>query len=477
MPNLEKFLAKNKSMIIAPAGYGKTHTIVECVKLCTAEKKCLILTHTYAGIASIRDKMKREQVKCSKYLLETISSFALQCMNAFHIDKSSIPNIEDDEYFNFAVDTAIRVLRSKPFKEVIKSSYSHLIVDEYQDCTQRHHKLILLLSNILPTHIFGDPLQGIFGFKGEPLVDMESVEEVGGLNQNIDVLDTPWRWNNANATELGSALANIRSLLLRQEKIDLSHYKNSIDTVIVTEKNYPLYLKTIRQKINTSSTTSLLLIHPDAIRITSRLNIAKRCSPIRLIESIDHNDFYEYAKQFDEMYGNDLIVSILSFMKSITSTTQIKNWFKDDCTLKSKRSDVDKKISKGLELAITQLSRNKTSINIATLIEAIFHLPQNKCCRRELLSDILKSLRSSSVTGDTIYESMKKNRDIVRIYGRSVIGKCIGTTLLTKGLEFDTVILLGAHKFKDPKNLYVALTRASRKLIIITENFVLSPYK
>lgn len=33
MANLEEFLSKDKSMIIAPAGYGKTHTIMECLHL------------------------------------------------------------------------------------------------------------------------------------------------------------------------------------------------------------------------------------------------------------------------------------------------------------------------------------------------------------------------------------------------------------------------------------------------------------
>ncbi|MFV1977526.1 MAG: hypothetical protein ACC651_17435 [Candidatus Scalindua sp.] len=46
--------------------------------------------------------------------------------------------------------------------------------------------------------------------------------------------------------------------------------------------------------------------------------------------------------------------------------------------------------------------------------------------------------------------------------GRKIKGKCIGTTLLTKGLEFDTVAILNARKFDCPKNLYVALTRFDR---------------
>ena len=59
-----------------------------------------------------------------------------------------------------------------------------------------------------------------------------------------------------------------------------------------------------------------------------------------------------------------------------------------------------------------------------------------------------------------------KNR--IRHIGRKIEGRCIGTTLLTKGLEFDTVIIYEADKFEDAKNFYVAISRACRNLILIT---------
>ena len=38
-----------------------------------------------------------------------------------------------------------------------------------------------------------------------------------------------------------------------------------------------------------------------------------------------------------------------------------------------------------------------------------------------------------------------------------------------KGLEFDTVVVYDANKFEDTKNFYVAISRACKKLIVITE--------
>ena len=109
-----------------------------------------------------------------------------QYTEAFHINKLDSPKPEDgSEYFNFAIITATKLLDAKPLKTVIKSSFSRLIIDEYQDCTVLQHKMILALSKILPTHILGDPLQGIFEFRNNPIVDMDSDDEMQGLNQNI----------------------------------------------------------------------------------------------------------------------------------------------------------------------------------------------------------------------------------------------------------------------------------------------------
>ena len=76
--NIEQFLSPNKSMIIAPAGYGKTHTIVDCLeKFQFEDKKILILTHTHAGIASIKTKSADRNIDPKIYEINTICSFTL----------------------------------------------------------------------------------------------------------------------------------------------------------------------------------------------------------------------------------------------------------------------------------------------------------------------------------------------------------------------------------------------------------------
>jgi DNA helicase-2/ATP-dependent DNA helicase PcrA len=68
---------------------------------------------------------------------------------------------------------ATRVLSTRSGKEILRASYSGVYVDEYQDCVTDQHALVLTLAEVLPTRVLGDPLQGIFGFKGQKIVDWD----------------------------------------------------------------------------------------------------------------------------------------------------------------------------------------------------------------------------------------------------------------------------------------------------------------
>ena len=66
---------------------------------------------------------------------------------------------------------------------------------------------------------------------------------------------------------------------------------------------------------------------------------------------------------------------------------------------------------------------------------------------------------------------MNQYKNKIRMSGRKVLGKCIGTTLLTKGLEFDTVIILWANLIRDKRNFYVAISRACKELYIFSNSY------
>ena len=58
--------------------------------------------------------------------------------------------------------------------------------------------------------------------------------------------------------------------------------------------------------------------------------------------------------------------------------------------------------------------------------------------------------------------------------GRQLPKNAIGSTLLLKGLEADHVVVLNASDL-DARNLYVAMTRGAKSVILCARNSMLAP--
>lgn len=474
--DIETFLSSGKSMVVAPAGYGKTYTIAEAIAAYKGDKKVLVLTHTHAGIASLKEKFNQKGLLETAYHLDTICSFALALTKTYHIRKEDIPSeSEPNTMFRYAVEHARLILRAKPIKKLLASEYDHLIVDEYQDCTELQHQMIMQIATTLKTHILGDELQGIFGFR-DPIVDFTE-ESLKPYLENCQTLDTPWRWHNVGKDDLGRDIAAIRGKLLKNEDVDLRDYP-SIEVLIAPESNYTQPRSEYKMKLyDVLRNESALLIHPKSESPAFRVNYVKQFPQLRMIESIDDKDLYEYCDRLDRLSSQNLVFAVVEMMRKLSKSTVIDIWFKKDNLLKAKQDVKDQVISDTLMGVIEPLLKQKSYANIVRLIENIQKLPDLKVYRKELLLDICKALKDAERLGITARQAVERNRNILRQKGRKIKGRGIGTTLLTKGLEFDTVAVLNAHQFKSPKHLYVAISRCSRRLVVITQSYVLHPYQ
>jgi DNA helicase-2/ATP-dependent DNA helicase PcrA len=88
--------------------------------------------------------------------------------------------------------------------------------------------------------------------------------------------------------------------------------------------------------------------------------------------------------------------------------------------------------------------------------------------RREVLSIMIDTFASAASGGyPTLAEAMAAARERRRHRGRSVTARAIGSTLLLKGLEADYTVLLDVERLS-PEHLYVALTRATRGMLVFS---------
>lgn len=482
------FLNEPKGLLIAPAGHGKTHAIAECLNQCPNEERQLILTHTHAGIAAIRLKLKLLNVNPNKYHIDTITGFAQRYALAF-FSKSCFPEQDDNSYFDVIIEKSIILSKQESIKSIIRNSYSGLFVDEYQDCSKVQHTLIMQLSEVLPTHILGDELQGIFDFAGR-LVNFG--EDLQGFKV-FKCLNIPWRWHQKeNCKALGNKILLIRQILESDNPHLILQTDKSAHLYVIqlnkrtSQEEESLYYRNLHSIVSKISSTSVLIIVPSYFDSQNILrgNIADRSklksrfdfeNQFTLIEAIDAKDFYSCAKNVDDLLlklsNPRSRINKIDRIRDVLETFTLKNgdlnnWFAKN-NIKNKRGDL-KRPSQELKTLCNSLITNH---NVKEFLEILLFFTINckyRGKRPELLYSIQSCLKSAIANNISVYDSMVAYKNRLRRVGRKIEGKCIGTTLLTKGLEFDTVIILDANFFSDSRHFYVAISRACNNLIILT---------
>lgn len=482
-----RFMTSNKSMIEAPAGHGKTHSIVDCLEQFEYKgKKILILTHTHAGIASIKAKISERAILPQCYELNTICSFTLNLALAY-IDNNLLSDESDlSSKYQEAQEYAIKLLKAQPIKSVLRAKYEHIIVDEYQDCDNLQHKLITLLGDIIKVHILGDAMQSIFGFNGTP-VDLNSLE-FDIYKENLQTLSTPWRWNNAGCPELGEEILQIRELMRDKQDIDLRQYKHL--KFIQTNRNDlywhrksktdipPKIIQILYKYLDNKYQENVLIIHPISHNKDARIKLTKNLFNLGMLESIDDSDYYDTVSTFENKSGQELFTAIIHFLKQTCAASSLDDYTNSDGSFKERIRKPEKLlILQKLKNVANLLQTQKSYALISSCIKQVRNIIKINVARKDIYYTIERVLMDADQRNISLIESLKLNRDKVRRIGRNIQGKYIGTTLLTKGLECDTVIVLDANKFPDEKHLYVALSRCSKNLYVVSETPILSPYK
>lgn len=465
MFDIDKFMKAHRACLISPAGYGKTHTIIECLKQSTGRQ--LVLTHTHAGVAALKTKISAAKIPAGKYELSTISAIAQRLSLSFtNPDQILNGGVRNRDFFPWALSRAKVLLDNVFFKRVFASSYSGIIVDEYQDCGVDQHELILLMAEQLPLHVLGDPMQGIFGFDRQPIVDFRKHL----ARFDCYKLDIPYRWKDVNPA-LGTEIALLRDHLLSGNDIDFRRF-NVIKYEKVAANGYQHRLLELCYKFLHSGTT--VVIVSDSMNRATRMSVARlfagKCS---IVEAIDDKEFYEQASLVDglSMYNSTATlygIAIKHFFKA-----GVEEWLGAK-GVKKKRSVDLQNASNCLEKAIMRLKQNPSPSSFGSCLSLLYSLPRVTLLSHEKYYSLQSAIRMSVKEGISVVQAMIKERNIIRGVGRRIKTFSVGTTLLTKGLEFDNVVVLEiGNKFNlrdeiGRRHFYVAISRACKNVCVLS---------
>lgn len=89
-------------------------------------------------------------------------------------------------------------------------------------------------------------------------------------------------------------------------------------------------------------------------------------------------------------------------------------------------------------------------------------------------SAMVEALRRAELRGQGLLDAAVSVREQHRAVGRQMPRRAVGSTLLLKGLEADHAVILDADEM-NARHLYVALSRASRSLTIISGTQTIVP--
>ena len=123
-----------------------------------------------------------------------------------------------------------------------------------------------------------------------------------------------------------------------------------------------------------------------------------------------------------------------------------------------------------LQSEFSRLERGDLSA-IIVIMETIILDCHAQVFRRELLIE-LKRAAQEFATGQyaSLEEAAYIARYKTRVNGRKPEARIISRTLLIKGLEFDHALILNADKLQNRENFYVAITRGSKSLTVLSSS-------
>lgn len=317
MPPAEiNLLTINRGTVTAPAGCGKTQLIAEALNSYQGTKPILVLTHTNAGVASLRGRLERAGVPTQRYRLYTIDGWSIRLISTFparsNYDLAILQLQAPARNYPAIRDAAWRLLAAGHVNAVIRASYAQLIVDEYQDCSIPQHQIVTFLSHVLPTCVLGDPLQAIFGFQGNALANWN--EQVCAHFPVVGTLQTPWRWRNAGAENLGQWLLQARELLLAGQKVDMRNVPLQVTWVPLVQGNEHTQRLAAARTVAPVAEGRVLIIG-DSTNPVGQQSVASQTPGAVTIEAVDLRDLLTFGRTFDVASANALD-RLLSFAQT-----------------------------------------------------------------------------------------------------------------------------------------------------------------
>jgi len=472
MPDSEiDLLTINRGTVTAPAGCGKTHLIADALKRHDAVKPILTLTHTNAGVAALRGRLDKAGVPSQVYRLATIDGWAMRLISMFparsKVDTAVLRLDNPAKDYPAIRGAAWTLLSDGHVADILSANFSRLIVDEYQDCNFTQHALLTRVAQTLPTCVLGDPMQAIFSWQGVKMPGWDT--EVCKYFRLAGELSNPWRWSNAGTEKFGRWLLDVRHALRHGRPVDLRTAPPEVSWVHLDGSEDRI--RQIRAAgVRPIDRDGSVLIIGNSKSPPSQRDFAAQVGGAVTVESVDLRDAVDFARRLD--FGrSDALAQVVDFAADVMTNVGAADFMKRVGIL---QRGTGRKQASEAEQAALRFKASPSPTNAIALLSELSRQGGVGTHRPTILRAAISALQSCDASAPaSFYESAVRVREQNRLLGRPLPRRAVGSTLLFKGLEADTSVILNAADL-EARDLYVAMTRGSKRLVVCSGTPVLT---
>lgn len=458
----DALLAGAPCTVILPAGCGKTELVAAAGHVAAERgRRLLILTHTHAGVDALRQRLRRFDVKSSDRRVRTTDGWALRLAQAFPglggWDASAgLPSWPETH------GACLQALQNPHVLDMVGRSYDYIVVDEYQDCSLTQHAVIMQIARVLPVIILGDPLQAIYGFGGNALVDWD--RDLSHL-PILELPVLPWRWRSYNE-DLGGFLSDVRARLERGEPIDLKD--GPVTWVANTDQQQR---ELCWSRVSSDGSVALLQQFDTQCEATAR----GLGGHFGVMEDLEGSLLLKVAVKFNAgavKFAGSVLLFAFSCHANLPPGLKAKGQQMAGGTFPNYRASGAMAPTLDVFKQLAEQPGTQETLAALTQIDSL----GGTRFRNEAWRDFRRAVALWNERGPdaALVDAVRTVRDRWRLLGRVTERRVVSRPVLVKGLEYDHACVLDADQL-NTKELYVALTRARQSLAVMSKSPILKP--
>lgn len=451
---------RSRGLIVAPAGYGKTHLIVSRIRGAEADERLLVLTHTNVAVRALRKRLKEKPT--ANVRIETIDSLALRIATSFPATSGSRKaRGRDYDWESVVRPGALLALQTPAIRKAFMGSYSGVVVDEFQDCTRAQTALIGALAECLPTVVLGDPMQSVYQFKAAETLDWPT--RTAG-HPTLGSLDVPWRWQ-ANAA-LGDWIHASRTALLGGQPIAIGGATAAQVRDLPKPADQAGLHCILQQLKGSTAVISGCSANPSRLSDVARGNKWDRCE---VFETAAPDELKILATAHSVGTGADQALAVLVFAKKCMSSVGEVQGVRT-CEKYLRDSQTVWRSGAPFAVALRGFLDRPTGTTAKAALECLRNDPKTYTYRPTLLRLAYRTYDYIGIGSPHNFDgALSAVLEARKHVDETAFGPSVGTSLRLKGLEFDNVVIVDPDAFTSIEQLYVAISRPANRIIFAVE--------